>query len=236
VANRAPAFQFYPKDWLDFKVQRMSYEAQGVYLKILCFMWNDSNDQCSISTVVQPLSKALGLSVHKCNTILKEIQEENEPIFEEKDGRYISSRLKAERKKQDKYRSAQSKKGKKSAELRRNRGSTVVQPDTQPEGKSSSSSSSSSKEVIQAIDRLRKDHPVYRKTSDDYLNSLVADFPTIDHAKVLNKLHAFEADGGNTKQPSLRIRNWFENEKKYVGQHKGGASNDLSHLGAGVPD
>jgi hypothetical protein len=37
--NRPPAFQFYPKDWLDFRVQRMSLAAQGAYMKILCFMW-----------------------------------------------------------------------------------------------------------------------------------------------------------------------------------------------------
>jgi len=46
--NRPPAFQFYPKDWFDFKVQRMSLAAQGAYLKLLCFMWTDSKDQCSI--------------------------------------------------------------------------------------------------------------------------------------------------------------------------------------------
>ena len=51
----------------------------------------------------------------------------------------ISPYLRQEAAKQRKYRKSQSEKGKKSAEVRLNRGATVVQPMYQPEGNSSSS-------------------------------------------------------------------------------------------------
>lgn len=142
--NRAPAFQFYPKDWLDFRVQRMSFAAQAAYLKLLCFMWSDSPNQCSIIDNNDLLAQAMGTTVDQWLSFRKEIQREFDPILEEKNGRLVSARLRLEAVKQRKYREAQAEKGKKSAQQRFNRGSTTVQPEYQPEGNSSSSSSSSS--------------------------------------------------------------------------------------------
>src|ERR1043165_5253240 len=141
--NRPPAFQFYPKDWLDFKVQRMSLAAQGVYLKLLCFMWTDSRDQCSMLDDDELLARALGITLEQWVELRKELQHDFEPLFEAKDGRLVSARLHHEAIKQRKYRRQQSIKGSRSAQQRVNRGSTVVQPMHQPEGNSSSSSSSS---------------------------------------------------------------------------------------------
>lgn len=137
--NRAPAFQFYPKDWLDFKVQRMSLSAQGAYVKILCYMWSDSSDQCSILDDDELIARALSTTVEQWLELREEIQRKNDPIFQIKDGFLISKRLKQESTKQRKYRKTQSDKGKKSAQQRFNRGSTTVQP----KGNSLSSSSSS---------------------------------------------------------------------------------------------
>ena len=142
--NKAPAFQFYPKDWLDFRVQRMSLGAQGAYMKILCFMWADSKDQCSILDDNTLLARALGTTVEQWLEFRGEILREGDPIFDAKDGKLYSARLAHEASGQRKYRKLQSEKGKKSAEQRFNRGSAVVQPEYQPEGNSSSSSSSSS--------------------------------------------------------------------------------------------
>jgi|CXWL01.1.fsa_nt_gi uncharacterized protein YdaU (DUF1376 family) len=137
--NRAPAFQFYPKDWLDFRVQRMSLAAQGAYLKLLCFMWADSKDQCSIQDDNSLLSRGLGTAVEQWLELRKEIQCESDPIFEQKSGCLVSARLKHESAKQRKYRKSQSEKGKRSAQHRFNHGSTVAEPKHQPERNSSSS-------------------------------------------------------------------------------------------------
>lgn len=141
--NRAPAFQFYPKDWFDFKVQRMSLAAQGAYFKLLCFIWKDSKDQCSILDNNDLLARAIGTTVEHWLELRKEIQHASEPLFEEKNGRLVSARLHEEALKQRKYRKQQAIKGKLSAQQRSNRGSTTVQPKHQPKGNSSSSSSSS---------------------------------------------------------------------------------------------
>lgn len=141
--NKAPAFQFYPKDWLEFKVQRMSLAAQGAYIKILCYMWNDSKDQCSILDDNDLISRAISTTVEQWLKLREEIQRENDPILQEKNGYLVSARLRHEATKQRKYRKTQSDKGKKSAQQRLNNGSTAVEPLYQPEGNPSSSSSSS---------------------------------------------------------------------------------------------
>jgi uncharacterized protein YdaU (DUF1376 family) len=139
--NRAPAFQFYAKDWLDFRVQRMSLAAQGAYLKLLCFMWNDSKDQCSIIDCDELLARAIGITREEWLELRKEIQWVSDPILEETNGVLLSRRLKQEATNQRKHRKMQSEKGRKSAEQRANRGSTTVQPQREPEANSSSSSS-----------------------------------------------------------------------------------------------
>ena len=126
--SRPPAFQFYPRDWLDFKVQRMSLAAQGAYLKILCFMWNDSQDQCSIVDDNELLARGLGTAVEQWLELRTEIQRDSEPIFDVEEGRLVSGRLKREATIQRKYRKQQAEKGKRSAQQRLNRGSTGVEP------------------------------------------------------------------------------------------------------------
>lgn len=99
--SKAPAFQFYPKDWLtDKKVMRLSYEAQGVYLRLLCHMWTDSDDQCSIENDPEFLRSLLKLSRKKFEKIFQQLQWEKNKIFDEADGLLISRRLEKEKLKQ----------------------------------------------------------------------------------------------------------------------------------------
>jgi len=163
--NKPPYFPFYPKDWDDVKVRRMSYEAQGIYMRILCFMWKDSKDQCSILNNDGMISQALGISKQKWLRNKKEILFDGDPILRKKRDKLISKRLQSESQKMMEYRQKQSEKGKKSAftrgtavKQRLNNGST----ERQPEGNSSSSSSSSpsNKESL-------KNKPVNKFTDDD---------------------------------------------------------------------
>lgn len=98
--HKSPAFSFYAKDWLDIRVLRMSYEAQGVYIRLLAHMWADSPDQCSIQSDTDGLKRILGLSATKLRKILAEIQDPDDPIFLNEGGRYISKRLRLEKAKQ----------------------------------------------------------------------------------------------------------------------------------------
>ena len=139
--NKAPAFQFFARDWLDFRVQRMSFAAQGAYMKLLCFMWMDSRDQCSVIDNNDFIARAMGTTVEEWLRFRTEIQCDADPILEEKNGLLVSARLRHEAAGQRKRRKAQSENGKRSAQRRLNDGSTTVQPSRQPMGNSSSSSS-----------------------------------------------------------------------------------------------
>lgn len=116
--NRPPAFQFYPKDWLDFRVQRMSLAAQGAYLKILCFMWKDSQDQCSIINDDRAIATAIGVPCEVWKDLREEIQFPGDPILQD-DGRFLrSGRLKQEAEKQQNHAKQQAEKGKRGAQKR----------------------------------------------------------------------------------------------------------------------
>lgn len=97
---KSPAFQFYPSDWLEKKVLRMTDAAQGIYMRLLCYMWNDSPDQCSIEKDDKIISKLLGISIQKWKKTCNEIMWKGDPIFIETDTHYISKRLAKEREKQ----------------------------------------------------------------------------------------------------------------------------------------
>ena len=134
---------------------RMSYEAQGIYMRILCHMWTDSRDQCSIINDDKAIAGMLGISKKKWQAIKKEIQYDGDSLLKQKGKKLFSFRLKKEAEKLQNYHRLQSERGKKSAKNqylrqttvkpRLNHGCTTVKPArVQPEGNSSSSSSSSS--------------------------------------------------------------------------------------------
>tara|TARA_R100000963_G_C4642807_1_gene106479 strand:- start:264 stop:1040 length:777 start_codon:yes stop_codon:yes gene_type:complete len=64
-------FKFFPGDWLaDSKVQSMSLEMQGIYIRILCYMWRDSED-ATILADPQFIRPLLGVSAQKTRKTLK---------------------------------------------------------------------------------------------------------------------------------------------------------------------
>ena len=145
MANKAPAFQFYAKDWLDMRVMRMSYEAQGVYMRLLAHMWADSDTQFSIEDDHKALSRMLGLSVKKFEKIFAEIQWPHDPIFILEDGFLISKRLRKEKEKQVKISIKRSESaGNRWGKTDANASASAEQEQCKPHALQSSSSSSSS--------------------------------------------------------------------------------------------
>ena len=124
---RPPAFQFYADDFLAGTFS-MSNEERGLYITLLCRQWTQGHvtpEEVSRlgSTVVQP----------SINHVLTKFKPDES-------GNFRNERLERERCKQNAFRAKQSEKGKRSAEARFNRGSTVVQPSGEPEGNSPSPS------------------------------------------------------------------------------------------------
>jgi len=128
-----PAFQFYPRDWLSSEsVRVMTATARGAYITLLCVCWLEG----SLPTDDALLCKLSDATFNEWG----EVREVVLARFFEKNGRLYQRRLETERAKQRRYKRLQSEKGKKSAASRFNRGSTVVQPQGQPDVNSASAS------------------------------------------------------------------------------------------------
>ena len=142
---KSPAFQFYPADWLgSTKVDLMTLEEQGGYLRLLCHAWSDDN--CSLPDDDDKLSRLSRLGEKWFKGSSKIIKE----CFTLKGNRLVSERLLEERKKQIEWREKSKRGGMKSGEARRIKaleakgGLEMVATKDEPKGNTSSSSSSSS--------------------------------------------------------------------------------------------
>lgn len=108
---KSPAFQFYPADWLGSqRVQLLSLEEEGAYLRLLCYCWLHGSIPSDESLAVKLLGKG-GLNVD-ITTVLAMFQPASNP------GRLMHERLEAERRKQSDWREKSSIGGRKSAEKR----------------------------------------------------------------------------------------------------------------------
>jgi uncharacterized protein YdaU (DUF1376 family) len=141
--EKSPAFQFYPKDFLtDERVRLMSHQERGIYITLLCMCWQEG----SLPASVDDLARLVGMPLRQFKRLWAGSLGQCFTADGASDGRWRNKRLDEERDKQETYRRRQSDKGKASAANRKatdvqpdgNRGSTAVQPNTQPEGNSSS--------------------------------------------------------------------------------------------------
>jgi len=145
---KAPAFQFYPGDWLSSPaVMLMPPELEGAYIRLLCYDWmSDGIPDCDQSLAA--LSR-LGEGWFKGgSSVLKRCFNQHPT----KEGFLTNPRLQKEREKQAEWREKSRIGGIKSAQSRTSKGSRVVQPKVnrtvEPKGNSSSSSSSSITPIV----------------------------------------------------------------------------------------
>lgn len=165
----APAFQFYPKDFLtDSHVLAMSLQERGAYITLLCSCWLEG----SLSSDPPTLAKLLGIPLSAFRKFWPAIK----PCFRETDdGRLSQKRLDVEREKQARFRRRQSDKGIASAAAKVNRGATTVQPEVnqsvvslvQPEVNSSIFHLPSPKEQIQERARVSADERDAKTQADN---------------------------------------------------------------------
>ena len=132
--EKAPAFQFYPKDFLsDGNQGEMSLQETGAYVRLLCRCWleksipDDAGRAANLAGTTRGQMVKMWPAIRRC-------------FRPAEDGRLVHPRLESEREKQAEYRRRQSDKGKASAATRHqpepqpnsNHGSTGRQPDSQP--------------------------------------------------------------------------------------------------------
>jgi uncharacterized protein YdaU (DUF1376 family) len=149
--NRAPAFQFYPDDWLSSpKISTMTPAEEGAYIRLLAYSWNDPD--CTIPDDDTALALLSRLGEGWLNGGSDKLRTCFVP-HPKKVGRLFNVRLMQERKKQEAWRKKSQQGGKRSAKsraLKSGDASRVVEGSlkggskmVEPNGNSSSSSSSS---------------------------------------------------------------------------------------------
>lgn len=127
---KSPAFQFYPDDFLGSPaVAAMTHAEIGVYMLLLCFDWNANGlpeDAATLARMVKLPPKQFA-----------KVWPALESCFPVRDGRRFNPRLEKERAKQTEWREKSARGGKHSAEKRAAKGkggSTVVEPEPEPNG------------------------------------------------------------------------------------------------------
>lgn len=75
--KKLPAFYFYPGAWLGHSVTRLTYEAQGVFIRLLSLMWKTGVDQVTLKWVKTELARSLGLSTRKFGFIVEGLTEKD---------------------------------------------------------------------------------------------------------------------------------------------------------------
>lgn len=128
MAERAPAFLFYPKDWLtDHKVRRLTFNQRGIYFEMLCLMWISGEDR--LLDDEKYISNQLGIdrrTWRRCRAALQGDSCRNRDnirtdarecadnpcnstgIFAEENGFLVSRRLQRERAKQQDFKAKKS--------------------------------------------------------------------------------------------------------------------------------
>jgi len=144
--HKPPAFQFYPKDFLnDYNVVAMSMEEVGMYIKLLCYCWMENGIPVDDS---HPIAKLLlNPKVAKC--------------FYKKNERFFNPRLDEERKKQKRFAKSMKEAGLRGAKKRWGGHSQAIARGIASD--SSSSSSSSSTSVLTPLPPLRKGGRKYQR-------------------------------------------------------------------------
>jgi len=77
MKNKAPAFQFYVKDWLsDTAVRKISLMSRAIWIDVLCFMWV-APEQGILEGTLEELCRMLSITKEEFNLFLLEAQATN---------------------------------------------------------------------------------------------------------------------------------------------------------------
>lgn len=137
MADKAPAFQFYPKDYLsDAHTRAMTFKQRGMYADLLCHCWLEGalpSDPAAISRI---------LGIPTATRFVTNDWPVIRPCFRQSEAGWVHPRLDKEREKQDSYRRRQTD----AAHMRWDSQRNAVAMPTQCSPSSSSSPSASAEE------------------------------------------------------------------------------------------
>jgi len=97
--TKSPAFQFYPDKW-ETHTAHLSDYAYRVYHRIICWMWQHSEDNCSIKADNAAIAIVLAQPCERIANAMQEINNEHMPLLKKRGDRWVSGGLKKEAEKQ----------------------------------------------------------------------------------------------------------------------------------------
>jgi uncharacterized protein YdaU (DUF1376 family) len=123
---KAPAFQFYPTDYIaSQRVQMLTLEEEGAYIRLLCYCWQHGSIPSDIDQLTRLIGKGGSTTVARVVAAMFQPSADGE--------RLLHDRLEQERTKQQLWREKSAEGGRKSSDKRKG-GSTTLQPPHQPKG------------------------------------------------------------------------------------------------------
>ena len=93
--NRSPAFQFYPDKWQSH-TRRLSDSSYRVFHEMLCWMWQHSDDHCSIQASEEAVACAVAMPSDCVRIALAEILNPFSPLLKTEGDRWVSNGLRKE--------------------------------------------------------------------------------------------------------------------------------------------
>jgi uncharacterized phage protein (TIGR02220 family) len=213
--NNPPAFRFYPADWLaDAKVQAMSLEAEGIYIRLLCYCWREGSIPADRQAIAKLCKGYNGPAIDEAISCFVSMKKNGK-----KSDRLINKRLEVERKKQIEFRQSMKKAGIDGANKRWGRHSQAMstgnsQAKERPMAKNSSSLSLSSSLSSKEED-LRKSSNIVKIVS--YLNEKTGKKFKADSAETKKFINGRLAEGHTVEDfkrvIDIKVEKWRDDPK-----------------------
>lgn len=91
---KIPWFKLFVGDWLsDRRIKSLSYAAKGVYIDLLCLMWQEEGDTISLPLDMKVLASAVGMKESNFEKVWKELVRPGMELFEVSEGKIFSRQL-----------------------------------------------------------------------------------------------------------------------------------------------
>ena len=97
--NRSPAFQFYPDKWQSH-TRRLDDSSYRVFHELICWMWQHSEDHCSIPASPEAVACAVAMPLQCVRIAMADIQNEFSPLLKTEGGLWVCNGLRKEQEKQ----------------------------------------------------------------------------------------------------------------------------------------
>ena len=232
--NKAPAFQFYPADWLtDSSLRLASAETRGVWIDLLCHCWLSSEPGFLIVGGVEldknGIRKLSGMTPKKFEKVFNELTNFGILRKDEK-GRFYSKRMVEDWRLRQIRRESGAKGGNPALTKKRKKVNNLVNQNVNQKQTPSSSSSYINTNTSYLIKYIYENCPSVSKLknqlNEDQALCLELDFGRAAVVEILDQMENFKDLQKKYKSVNLTCRNWLKRNEKRNNSSKNGSFED----------